>query len=185
MLAVIDPPNDQNPNGPIIGSNENNNAAAVPIQYIVANLDSDPDDAEYGSLRDVISEVNADPISKGADQITVATDIAGGTITLQSPLPALTRNQVTITGPITLEGSIAGMGDGLDISGDQDSVQNLTVTGFSGAGISTTGNDGCISMSHVTDDQNGIVISDDQNGIVVSGGATGNTIGGTAAGAAT
>ncbi|MFI5455559.1 MAG: LamG-like jellyroll fold domain-containing protein, partial [Isosphaerales bacterium] len=163
LLAVVDP------NNTIPESDETNNVAAARIQYIVANLN----DAEPGSLRAVISEVNGDPITNGPDLITFAADISAGTISLQSPLPALTRDQVTVTGPITLDGSSAG-GDGLDISGNQDSVQNVTVTGFSGAGVSITGSDGSIAGGQITDNE---------NGIVVSAGATGNTIGGTDAGA--
>ncbi len=139
------------------------------VAYIVTNTsDSGP-----GSLSDMITAVDADPIANGPDQITFAGNISGANILLQSPLPALTRDQVTITGPITLDGTSAG-GDGLDISGNQDSVQNVTVKSFSGNGISVTGNNDFITGSQITGNQ---------NGIVVSGGATGNTIGGTAAGA--
>src|SRR5271157_853557 len=139
------------------------------VAYIVTNTN----DSGPGSLRDMITAVDADPIANGPDQITFASNISGGTLSLQSPLPAPTRNQVTITGPITLDGTSAG-GDGLDISGNQDSVQNVTVMSFSGNGISVTGNDDSITGSQITGDQIGIDIS---------GGATGNTIGGTAAGA--
>ena len=146
------------------------------VAYIVTNtsdsLTSDSLPAP-GSLRDMITAVDADPIANGPDQITFASNISGGTISLLSPLPALTRDQVTITGPITLDGTSAG-GDGLDISGNQDSVQNVTVKSFSGNGISVTGNDDSITGSQITGNQ---------NGIVVSGGAIGNTIGGTVAGA--
>ncbi len=146
------------------------------VAYIVTNtsdyLTSDSQPAP-GSLRDMITAVNADPIANGPDQITFASNISGATISLQSPLPALARDQVTITGPITLDGTSAS-GDGLDISGNQDSVQNVTFTGFSGNGVSVTGNDESVTGSQITGNQ---------NGIVVSGFATGNTIGGTVAGA--
>jgi len=139
------------------------------VSYIVTNTsDSGP-----GSLRDMITAVDADPIANGPDQITFASNISGATISLESPLPALTRDQVTITGPINLDGANAG-GDGLDISGNQDSVQNLAISSFSGAGISITGSDDTITGSQITGNQ---------NGIVVTAGATGNTIGGTATGA--
>ena len=146
------------------------------VSYIVSNtsdsLTSDSLPAP-GSFRDMITAVDADPIANGPDQITFASDISGGTISLLSLLPALTRDQVTLTGPITLDGTSAG-GDGLDISGNQDSVQNVTFKSFSGNGIFITGNNDSITGSQITGNQ---------NGIVVSGGATGNTIGGTAAGA--
>ena len=137
--------------------------------FVVTTLD----DSGPGTLRDVISRVDVDPIANGARQITFANGISGGTIALGSPLPALTRDQVTVIGPITLDGSSAG-GDGLDISGDQDSVQDVIFTGFSGAGVSITGNDDSVTGSQ---------ISGNQNGITVSAGATANTIGGTAKGA--
>ncbi|MGO9913133.1 MAG: beta strand repeat-containing protein, partial [Isosphaeraceae bacterium] len=139
----------------------------VPDFVVTSLADSGP-----GSLRDVIDEVNTDPIANGADQITFAPGISGGTIAPQSPLPPITRNQVTVVGPITLDGTSAG-GDGLDISGNQDSVQNVTVESFSGNGVSITGNNDSVTGSQITGDQ---------NGIVVSAGATGNTIGGTVSG---
>ena len=85
----------------------------------------------------------------------------------------MTRDQVSIAGPITLDGTSAG-GDGLDISGDQDGVQDLTITAFSGAGISISGNDDTIT---------GSLITGNQNGIVITAGGTANTIGGTVSGA--
>jgi parallel beta-helix repeat protein len=133
--------------------------------WTVTNLN----DSGPGSLRDVISQVNSDPIANGTDSITFASDISGGTIALQTPLPALTRGQVTITGPVTLNGASAG-GDGLDISGNQDNVQGLSITSFSGTGISITGSNDSVAGSQVTG--NG-------TGIALTGGATGNTIGGT------
>src|SRR5262249_20881001 len=48
------------------------------------------------SLRDVITRVNSDPIANGTDTITFANNLSRGTIALESPLPALTRSQVTI-----------------------------------------------------------------------------------------
>ena len=106
----------------------------------------------------MITAVDADPIANGPDQITFASNISGATISLQSPLPALTRDQVTITGPINLDGTSAG-GDGLDISGNQDSIQNLAINSFSGAGISITGSNDTITGSQITGTQNGIVVA--------------------------
>ena len=122
--------------------------------------------------RNVISQVDSDPIANGNDQITFASDISAGTIRSKSS-PPRTRGQVTIIGPITLDGTSAG-GDGLDISGNQDNVQNVTIKGSSGTGVSITGNDDSITGSQ---------IASNQNGIVVSAGATGITIGGTVGGA--
>ena len=95
-----------------------------------------------------------------------------GTIYLQSPLPALTRDQVTVLGRIALDGTTAN-GDGLDISGSQDSVQSMTIIRFSGDGLSITGNNDSVTASLITKNQSGIDVSE---------GATGNSIGGTATG---
>ncbi|MGP0065832.1 MAG: hypothetical protein ACLQGP_19795 [Isosphaeraceae bacterium] len=140
-----------------------------PASYVVTNTN----DSGPGSLRAVITAVDADPIANGNDAITFASNISGGTISLQSPLPALTRNQVSITGAITIDGTSAG-GDGLDISGSQDTVQNLTIKSFGGAGISIAGSNDTIT---------GCQLTGDQNGIVVTASATANTIGGTVSGA--
>ena len=141
------------------------------VAYIVTNTsDSGP-----GSLSDMITAVDADPIANGPDQITFASSISGATISLQNLLPALTRNQVSITGPITLEASTLSFAlVGLDIFGNQDSVQDLAITFFSGAGIYITGSNDSITGSQ---------IGGNQTGIVVAAGATGNTIGGTVPGA--
>ena len=136
---------------------------------VVWNLD----DSGPGSLRQAIEDVDQDPIANGADQITVAPYIQGQAIDLLSPLPALTRDQVTIVGPITLDGSSAG-GDGLDIPGDRDGVQGLTIRGFAGTGISITGNQDSVTASQILDDGAG--------GIVLAGGASDDTIGGVATG---
>ena len=142
---------------------------AVPIPlYVFTNLD----DTGPGSLRDVINQVDGDPITNGPAQITFADDISGGTISLQSALPAITRDQATITGPITLDGGSLN-GDGLERDGREDSVEDMTVTGFGEAGISVTDDDASVT---------GGQIIDNLRGIVISGGATGSTIGGTGAG---
>ncbi len=158
LLAVADPDNSISPADP-------SKVAAVGV-FEVTSLDDSAD----GSLRDVIDAVNTDPIDNGTDQIYFAGDIAGGTISLRSPLPPLTRDQVTLTGPATLDGT-ASQGDGLDVSGNEDTVQNLTITGFPGAGIAITGNQDTVTASQVTDNQDGIDIS---------GGASNNTVGGVA-----
>ena len=117
--------------------------------------------------------MNNDPISYGPDQVTFASNISGGTISLLSQLPALTRNKVTITGPITLNGSAAG-GDGLVIDGNQDSVQDLTITNFGGPGMIIYSNDALITGNTVTHNGN--------DGIDFGQGVQGATIGGTVAG---
>ena len=51
-----------------------------------------------GSLRSVIGEVNSHPTTSGPDQIIFASDISGGTISLQSSLPA--RNRTRSPSPV-------------------------------------------------------------------------------------
>ena len=172
LLAVMDLPDVQNPNGLIIESDKTNNTAFTPIQFIVASLGNDAQGTQYGSLREMINEVNGNPTSYGPDAITFASNISGGTISLQNPLSALTRDHVSITGPITLNDGLAA-GDGLDIWGGQDSVQGLTIAFFSGAGISIASNNDAIT---------GNQIIGNQTGILVSSGASGDTIGGRATG---
>ena len=143
------------------------------VSYIVTNTS----DSQPGSLRDMITAVDADPIANGPDQITFAGNISGGTIALQGPLPALTRDYVSITGPITLDGGSAGAGDGLDIAGSQDSVQNLAITSFRKRGRN-------LHHGRSTIRSQGTEITYNQNGVLVSQGAIIDcTIGGTAAGA--
>ncbi len=135
-------------------------------------LVTDLADSGLGSLRAAIIAVDVDSIANGNDQIAFAGGIQGGTISLLSPLPALTRGQVMITGPITLDGNSAS-GDGLDVSGEYDSIQGLTVTGFSARGISLSGNNDSVTASTVTDNGG--------DGITITG--SGSTIGGTTSGA--
>jgi len=142
--------------------------------YVVTNVsDSGP-----GSLRQAIELADIDPTANGPDQISFATNISGGTIDLLSPLPALTRDQVTITGPITLDGTSAGAGDGLDVSGSEDSIQVLSITGFSGSGLSISGSDDSITGNQLVG--NGTGDSGYIDGILVTG--SGNTIGAASAG---
>jgi hypothetical protein len=145
------------------------NVAAHPPFVVTTLADSGP-----GSLRSVIAAVNSDPLANGADQITFASTISGGTISLLSPLPALMRDQVSILGPIGLTGGNAVDGDGLELFGNQDSIQSLTLSFFSnGAGVFIAGNDDTVSASQSTNNLDGIDVS----------GATGTTVGGTTSGA--
>jgi len=138
--------------------------------FVVTTLaDSGP-----GSLHDVLTQVNNDPISNGADQITFASNIQGGTITLLSPLPALTRDQVTITGPITVTDTASGSsvsnspaGDGLDIVANDDTIQQVAFDEFNGDGISIAGNGNTITGNTLAyNTGNGVtVLSGTGNGI--------------------
>ncbi len=58
--------------------------------FVVTNLN----DSGPGSLRSAIGNVNIDPITTDLDQVTFAAGIQGGTISLLSPLPALTARRL-------------------------------------------------------------------------------------------
>ena len=77
LLVVADPDNLITPADP-------NKVMAIPIQYVITTLDNDANADEYGAMRTVIGEVNADPITNAPAQVTVAEDIQGGTISLLS-----------------------------------------------------------------------------------------------------
>ncbi len=136
--------------------------------FVVTSLsDSGP-----GSLRDILGQVNADPTTNGPDTISFDPSIVGSTITLSTPLEPLTRDDVSISGPITLDGNDL-QGNGLDIYGNYDTVIGLGIQNFDGLGMSINGNDALVSQCIVT----GIV----GDGIDVQG--AGNMIGsGSAAG---
>lgn len=183
-LVSFDGANGSEPNGTLlIGSDGNlygttaaggtsNKGTIFEVQltpnFLVTNLaDSGP-----GSLRDIINQVNSDPISNGTDQISFASNIQRGTISLLSPLPALTRNQVSIVGPIGLTGGNSVDGDGLELYGDQDSVGSVSISYFSkGAGVLLAGNNDTVRMSRFSSNLDGIDVSR----------ASGSLIGGTAA----
>ncbi len=128
--------------------------------FTVSNLN----DSGPGSLRDAIDQANDFVSSIGRALITFSTSIDFGTISLQSPLPAITRDDVTIDGPLTLD---AVSGDGLDLDAPGDIVQGLTITGFSGSGIVVNGGDALITGNTIT--------GNGEYGIDVE--SSGNTIG--------
>lgn len=142
----------------------------------VAPIVTTPSDSGPGSLRDVINNVNNDPTS-GTDEITFASSIQGGTITIQSPLPAISRNGVTISGPsqrITIDGSALSSGglfalvpSGFDISGNDDEIQDVTIRGFKGNGILITGQDDTVLGSEIVANAgDGIKVDHTQHAIV-------------------
>ena len=134
--------------------------------------------SDPGSLRATIDAVNADPIANGSDQILFGSNLTAPTISLLSPLPALTRGDVSITGPntgCTLDGTSAGAGDGLDISGTGDSIQALFIENFqSGSGVSISGTGTSITESWFIGNGTGISVSGSGTTITDSQ-ITGNT----------
>jgi CSLREA domain-containing protein len=111
---------------------------------LVVNTDDDLDDGlcnpAHCSLREAINAANASP---GPD--TIAFDIPGSTpvsISLNSPLPALTDDATTIDGtsepdyagdPIILLAKAAGVMEvGLDIQSNDNEIRGLHLAGFGG-----------------------------------------------------
>ena len=157
--------------------------------FVVTNTTDAPTPSP-NSLRWAILQVNAD-----TSLDTIQFDIPGAgvqSIQLTSPLPALV-NSVVIDGTtqpnyqgvplIELDGSNAGSGNGLVISGGGSTVKGLAIVGFSGSAIVLE------SLGGDSLEQNylGVAASTGQatpngEGISVSG-SSNNTIGSTASGA--
>ncbi len=152
-------------------------------------------DTGPGSLRQAILDSNA---ATGATNV-IDFAIAGSgvqTISPLSPLPAVT-NPVLIDGLsepgyagtplVEIDGSQAGGGDGLLITGADSTVRDLDIDNFSqGAGIHIAGSGatgdwvyGCFLGT----DPTGTQVEPNNAGVEIDGGADGNTIGGANAGA--
>ncbi len=102
-------------------------------------------DSGVGSLRQAIANARLTP---GADTITFAlTNPALKTITLLTPLDALTGD-ITIDGGtsgVILSGASAAAGtNGLTLTGNNNTVKGITVTGFTGNGILIEGDNNTI-----------------------------------------
>ncbi len=143
----------QLPNGDHLHPDYDDQSLNLADGFVVTN----GDDSGPGSFRDVLDSVNEDPIALGPDNIVFADNIPDDTISPLSPLPELTRDQVTIIGPVILDGSLAN-GGGLSISGDQDAVQDVTIQSFNGAGITITGDDDSVTGCAITENFDGIDI---------------------------
>jgi large repetitive protein len=123
-------------------------------------------DSGEGSLRAAIEAANSDPPANGEDTIEPSTANLG-TINLQSGLPPLTRDFVTIQ-EMDIDGGAAGESDGLNFAADHIDGFGNTITGFAGNGLDISGNDNIVEGNQITLNQG--------NGIQVTGG--GNQIGG-------
>ena len=156
--------------------------------YVVT---STADDGSAGTLRWAVSQVNSST-GPGVIQFDLGTGLQR--IAMVGPLPEIT-NPVQIDGPINsndarqplvqIDGSGAGgRCDGLVIAGGDSVVQNVLISGFSGAGIVLDGGSGNL----VQGDQIGTVPGSTTalpNGVGIEViGSSSNTIGGTGAGAA-
>ena len=152
-------------------------------------LVSNTGDSGPGSLRQAILDSNA---ASGATN-TIDFDIPGSgvqTVAPLSSLPAIT-NPVLIDGDsqpgyagtplIELDGSQAGGGDGLTITGSGVTVRGLDIGGFSqGAGIHLTGTGTTgdwIYGNFLGTDATGETADPDKEGVEIDGGATLNRIG--------
>jgi hypothetical protein len=112
-------------------------------------------DAGDGSLRWAIEQANAAP---GPHTIFFA-PIGTPTITLASPLPAIAQ-PVTIESGFTIDGSQAGMTDGIVIAADHVLIASLKVKNFSGDGFVIRGD---------SDSMAWVVSSGNRNGIRIEG----------------
>jgi large repetitive protein len=130
--------------------------------FLVTNTN----DSGEGSLRAAIEAANSDPPANGEDIIEPSTANLG-TIDLQSGLPPLKRNFVTIE-EMDIAGGAAGDSDGLDFDADHIDGFGNTITGFAGNGLDISGNDNLVEGNQITRNAG--------NGIQVTGG--GNQIGG-------
>jgi hypothetical protein len=123
------------------------------------------------------------------------------TIHLNSPLPAITHNNVHIAGSteggyngaplVVLDGTNAGLGaNGLIVDSSDNVVQGLAIVNFgvrlqnveSGDGIEIAGTRNRIAFNYIGT-ADGQTAEGNFDGVVIDKGATGNTIGGTTAGA--
>jgi len=151
-------------------------------------------DSGPGSLRQAILDSNAAASGTNVIDFTIP---GGGvqTIAPLSPLPAITAS-VLIDGTsqpgyvgtplIQIDGTQAGGGDGLTITGPDVTARGLDIADFSqGAGIHISGTgatDNWMYTDFLGTDPTGTQAEANDVGVEIDGGATSNTIGGTAAG---
>jgi MBG domain (YGX type)/Bacterial Ig-like domain (group 3) len=152
-------------------------------------------DSGPGSLRQAILDANA---HAGRDAIDFEIGSGAKTITLLSPLPAITdpvvinaATQPGFTGApiVEINGAGAGAGaNGLTISGPNITIQGLVINRFSGDGIllnggSDTGDQ--ILGNYIGTDLSGTAaMGNGRYGVELIGGASNNTIGGSTPGTA-
>jgi uncharacterized repeat protein (TIGR01451 family) len=134
---------------------------------------SDPGDSGAGTLRAAITSANVDST---ADLIDFS--LGGQTISLTSPLPAITQ-PVTIDSTTDttnfLDGSSAGVAaNGFTINASNVTIKGLEIDGFSGWGILISGNNNTIGENQI-----GSGSPNTSGGISIASG-TGNAIGGSA-----
>ncbi len=165
---------------------------ARPVQassYVVNTLDDLDDgtcDVTHCSLREAIKAANLNP---GPDTITF---VVNGTIAPTSALPALNdaSGGTTIDAAdrnfgLILNGVNIGAANGLQLSGNGNTVRGLVVNGFAlfgSAGIYITGNSNILEGNRVGTTADGLSVQGNGYGIYLTGTAASNLIGGTTAG---
>jgi hypothetical protein len=180
-------------------------AESLESRALLAVTVTNTNDSGSGSLRQAIDTVNA---AKVAETITFQ-DLGAATISVASPLPALTNPAGTTftfggtTTAVTLDGSQAAGADGLTIASGANSVSlngiALTIQNFDSGmvllggstgskfnGLTLTRNNDGIELvggtyTGTTITGNTISLNND-NGILVAGGVSNLTIGGAGAG---
>jgi hypothetical protein len=163
-----------------------------------ANLTTGQDSSGNISLRSAIQAVNA---AKASTPALIAFQIAGtGPLTIQpqsaldpiiAPVvidgytqPGASPNTLTVGDnavlKIVLDGSKAGVVDGLDIGGGNSTVRGLVIDNFPASGIELNGggND-CVAGNFIGTDVTGLAGAENGEGIFVDSSTGGNTIGGT------
>ncbi|NNJ12590.1 hypothetical protein EKD04_019885 [Chloroflexales bacterium ZM16-3] len=137
-----------------------------PVLDSVYTVTTDADDGD-GSLRQAILDSNG---NAGFDTIIFALPAGPQTISLASPLPAITDHVVidaTGQSGVTIDGAAAGTLSGLRINAGGSSVRGLGFTGFSGAGIEITSSNNTVESN--------IIVNNGGAGISVISG-TGNSL---------
>jgi hypothetical protein len=162
-----------------------------PSTYTVTNTN----DSGSGSLREALTLAGNGGC---ASPCAISFNIAGAnpqTISLASPLPAITAGNVTLdattqpgysgTPVVVLNGTAAGAGaNGLQIAASNCTVKGLAINSFTAAGITVSGSGNVVQGNYVGTDAGGTTSLPNANGIVISGASTGNLVGGTTTAAA-
>lgn len=169
-------------------------ASATPTSTFTVNATTDESDNNLSdgicltngancTLRAAIQQSNA---STGAD--TIVFDGSIFIVNLQNPLPALsdTSGGTTIWGwvgtyPVISGSNIGNNADGFTLTSNNNKIQGLNITGFSGNGIVINGDNNVIGVdgNNINDaSEKNFISASGKNGILVNLGADNNRIAG-------